>query len=149
MAKKRSEFNQLLEMECGEIPPYTGKFWEYFDANPEVWVLIRDIAKAKLSQGRRFGMKQIFERIRFGYPGMAATDPDGTGLRLPNNYTAYYARLLVFVRPDMGDLLVLRQLHPNGGHRGGKPLPFNKTKTDAVGARVVYLWQHGTWPEEE
>lgn len=69
------------------------QFWEFHAANPDVYRQLRDLALDMSRRGiRRYGMKGLFEVLRWHH-ALRTHDPDG--FKLNNNYTSFYARLLM------------------------------------------------------
>ena len=80
--------------------------WEAFRANhPHVWEKIVRLGQAKATRGMRFGMKQIFEILRWG-----ESFQGGTPYKLNSNWTAYAARDLVKDYPSYRPLIELREV---------------------------------------
>jgi len=68
------------------------RFYEFHAANPHVYTVIVKKALALRERGiTHFGMKAIFESLRYD----AALQTGGDEYRLNNNYTAFYARLIM------------------------------------------------------
>lgn len=88
------------------IAPTIGqRFAEFHEANPHVYDMLKTLAlQWHRATGKRIGMKALFERARWEI-GITTTDPD---FRINNNYTAYYARLLMAQEPDLADMFHLR-----------------------------------------
>lgn len=62
--------------------------------NPQVYERLHDIALQLRRRGRqKIGMKMLFEVLRWQH-AMTTTDP-ASEFKLNNNYTAFYARLLM------------------------------------------------------
>jgi hypothetical protein len=67
-------------------------FWKFRKDNPQIYqLLVRFARQAKQAGRTRFGMKMLFERVRW-YTVVETNDP--TGLKINNNYTSRFARLL-------------------------------------------------------
>lgn len=81
------------------------QFREFHAANPHVYQKLREIALFVRARGhRRFGVKALFERLRW----ISLFETTGDPYRLNNNYTAYYARLLMAREPALAGLFELR-----------------------------------------
>lgn len=67
-------------------------FYQFHQHNPKVYELLVKFARQAKAAGRKkFGMKMLFERVRwFEF----VETKDSTGFRLNNNYTSRYARLM-------------------------------------------------------
>jgi len=103
-------FRMQVEAEYGGESKICNKFLLFHRANPHVYPIVERIAVNALHQGRKhYGCKAIFERIRW-HTDTQTEDP--TGLKLQNNYTPYYARLVALVRPDLAHLFRFKPLGP-------------------------------------
>jgi hypothetical protein len=80
--------------------------WRAFHAaNPHVYRAIVSVTRELKQQGwRRAGMKQIFEHLRWRY----AMSTRGEQWKLNNNYTAYYARQVMRLEPDLAGFFNIR-----------------------------------------
>jgi len=68
------------------------KFEEYHRDNPHVFRLFKQYSEQALDRGyTKFSAKAVFERLRWHYQ----METVGDDFKLNNNYTAYYARLLM------------------------------------------------------
>ena len=68
------------------------KFTRFHSRNPHVYKAIIDICNGLKQSGiNSFGMKGIFERMRWEY----AIQTQGEPYKLNNNYTALYARMIM------------------------------------------------------
>lgn len=82
------------------------QFREFHQANPHVFDRLRQMAHAARRRGhRRIGMKMLFEVIRWEH--MLKTE-DPHGFKLNNNYTAFYARLLMQRDPTLDGMFETR-----------------------------------------
>ena len=74
------------------------QFEAFHKLNPHVYRSVVAIALDLQKRGfRKGGMKMIFERLRWLY----AIQTVGEDYKLNNNYTAYYARLVMETVPDL------------------------------------------------
>ncbi len=98
---------QLLPMEgAARSGTMAERFEEFHRLNPHVYELIMDIAlELKKAGHQRAGMKLIFERIRWLY----YIGTKGDDFKLNNNYTAFYARLVMEHRDDLEGFFQLRR----------------------------------------
>lgn len=92
--------------------PHTATPRERFEAfhqrNPRVLTELERMTALMVRRGRkRIGIKMLFEVLRWNYY-LTTDDPDSE-YRLNNNYTAYYARLIIARHPEWGDVFVLRE----------------------------------------
>ena len=73
--------------------------------NPHVYTSIIAISKDLKKRGfRKGGMKMIFERLRWLY----AIQTVGEDYKLNNNYTAFYARLVMATVPELDGFFAVR-----------------------------------------
>lgn len=86
--------------------PADAAFWKFHDENPQVYVLLRRLALEWKDSGRKkLGMKALFERARWDFSLETTT----TAPVLNNNYTPYYARLLMAREPALAGLFNIRE----------------------------------------
>jgi hypothetical protein len=68
------------------------RFNSFHRANPQVYEALRELALHLAATGRRtFGMKALFEFLRFSY----ALQTSGDSYKINNSYAPFYARLLM------------------------------------------------------
>lgn len=82
------------------------RFYAFHQANPQVYARLRDLALASVRRGRRFGIKALFEILRWQY-AMQTDDPT-SDYKLNNSYTSFYARLLMEREPELVDYFETR-----------------------------------------
>lgn len=84
----------------------TEAFAAFHAANPRVYTeLVRLAHEWCWHTGRnKLGIKTLYERTRWEI-AIATSDPD---FKLNNNYTAFYARLIMHQEPDLAGLFTLR-----------------------------------------
>lgn len=82
------------------------RFEEFHRANPDVYRTLVRLAFEWVNRTgrRRLGIKTLYERARWDI-ALATGDPD---FKLNNNYTAFYARLIMAQEPQLADLFDLR-----------------------------------------
>lgn len=82
------------------------KFEQFHTENPRVYTTLVRLAREWINRtGRqKLGIKTLYERARWEI-ALATSDPD---YRLNNNYTAYYARLIMHQEPDLDGMFDLR-----------------------------------------
>lgn len=91
-------------------------FNEFHELNPHVFRNLKVLAFQALRAGRRkIGMKFLFERLRWEY-AIKTRHEEGT-YRMNNNFTAYYARMLMEQEPELDGLFEVRELKAIGGRR--------------------------------
>lgn len=82
------------------------RFEEFHQANPHVYrEIVRRSLRLRRRGVKRFGMKAIFEVMRYDY----ALQTQGDEYKLNNNYTAHYARLVMAEVPELEGLFELRE----------------------------------------
>lgn len=88
---------------CSEI---ARRFDEFHADNPRVYAVLVRLAREWVnSTGRRkLGIKTLYERARWEI-ALATSDAD---FKLNNNFTAFYARLIMAQEPDLDGLFDLR-----------------------------------------
>lgn len=88
-------------------PSIAEQFATFNDENPAVYAALVRLAREWVaSTGRhKLGIKTLFERTRWEI-AMTTTDPD---FKLNNNFTAYYARLIMLREPDLAEMFTLRR----------------------------------------
>lgn len=95
-------------------------FWEFHAANPQVYDRVVQMARTAKARGRRkLGMKMIFEVIR--WETFLRTN-DADGFKLNNNYTSFYARLVMDREPDLDGIFETREQRAAG--RSVTPAPI-------------------------
>jgi hypothetical protein len=93
------------------LQPGTGgtmaeRFQSFHALNPEVYLAIVEIARDLKGLGfNRGGMKMIFERLRW----LHAIDTKGDDFKLNNNFTAFYARLVMEMEADLAGFFEIRE----------------------------------------
>tara|TARA_B100001750_G_C15512334_1_gene604524 strand:- start:594 stop:926 length:333 start_codon:yes stop_codon:yes gene_type:complete len=87
------------------IPSYPESFIDFHRANPHVYDRIVELTFRRKDAGwKRGSMKQIFEVIRWEYDLKTTGD-----FKLNNNYTAWYARLVMERNPSLDGFFQLRK----------------------------------------
>jgi hypothetical protein len=97
-----------VEAEYGGRSFLFEKFLAFHAANPHVLRLLLRFAD-ELRPGRHYGIGALFERVRWE---LAISTTTTDGLRLNNNHRAYFARLLILLRPGLGAVFATRRLGP-------------------------------------
>lgn len=83
-------------------------FYRFHAEHPEVYAELVRLARRLRAQGwERFAMKTLFEVVR--YRSMVG-DTKARGPKLNNNFTAYYARLIMEREPDLAQVFETRRL---------------------------------------
>ena len=92
------------------------KFLAFHRDNPEVYDRLRDLSLQLRRRGRAvYGIKSLFEVLRWKM-AIETTDED---FKLNNNYTSFYARLLMWSEPELRNFFRLREQRlPFGGGQG-------------------------------
>lgn len=83
------------------------KFNSFHALNPNVYATLVRLAREWIQRtgSRKLGMKALFERARWEI-AMSTSDPN---FKLDNNYTAFYARLIMALEPDLDGVFSLRR----------------------------------------
>jgi hypothetical protein len=87
-------------------PSIADRFEDFHKANPAVYSTLVYLAKqwARQTAGRKLGIKTLYERARWEI-SLETSDPN---FKLNNNFTAFYARLLMRNEPDLAGMFDLR-----------------------------------------
>ena len=81
------------------------QFMEFHEANPEYYKQMVALAREMKSRRTRFGIKAIFEIIRWN------STLRGTGeYKMSNNHAPYYARLIMKNEPDLDGFFQVNEL---------------------------------------
>ena len=81
-------------------------FLIFHEENPHVYKLLVELARDwKICTGKRIGIKALFERARWE----SAIQTNGNEYVLNNNYSAYYARLIMRQERDLDGLFNVRE----------------------------------------
>lgn len=82
-------------------------FWSFHHDNPHVYDLLVRLAREwQMTRGGGLGMKMLYERARWEVAVTTTTSDDYT---LNNNFTAFYARLIMECEPDLAGVFKLRR----------------------------------------
>lgn len=85
--------------------PAAQRFEAFHHANPHVYDSAVQIARDLKGRGfHRCGMKLIFERLRWLY----AIQTKGDSYLLNNDFTAFYARVVMLAEPDLAGFFEVR-----------------------------------------
>lgn len=91
------------------------KFKEYHKQNPGVYKRLVELTKQAHEKGKtRVGMKMLFEVVRWN-EFLQTNDPD---FKLNNNYTSYYARMIMHQHPEFGEIFETRTLRSHSDAEG-------------------------------
>ncbi len=83
------------------------RFEIFHDANPTVFSALRQMAlQLRLRGARRGSIKALMETLRWLH--QLTVDPDNSGFKLNNDYTALYARLLMEREPALAGFFETR-----------------------------------------
>lgn len=106
------------------MPSISKQFEQFHIDNPHVYWIMAMLARewVKRTGRHKLGTKALFERARWEI-AITTSDPD---YKLNNNYTAYYARMLMRFEPDLVDIFNLRASDADSWlqdfiNRGGRP----------------------------
>jgi len=103
----------VVDYPTGHVGPPDGltieqAFLAFHQDNPHVYRELVALARQAHARGvRRIGMKMLFEVLRWN----VALRTGGDDFKLNNNYTSYYARLIMLHEPDLDGIFETRQLH--------------------------------------
>lgn len=89
-----------------KAPSIAEQFWQFHCENPHVYDLLVKLARDVKARGKgSYGMKAIYERARWFYN----IEKGDREFKLNNNFTAYYARLIMENEPDLQDFFETRK----------------------------------------
>ena len=83
------------------------KFWKFHEANPMIYRRLLTLAwdwRNTHGDNAKLGVKALWERMRWDLNVYTDTAP-----KLNNNYTSFYARLLMDQEPELAGMFRLRQ----------------------------------------
>ncbi len=84
------------------------EFLKFHRENPHVYFKLVELAhQAKRSGRKRYGMKSLYERLRWHYEIELKSSDD---FKLNNNFTSRYSRLLAEREPDLAGFFETRVL---------------------------------------
>jgi len=87
--------------------PHEARYREWASVNTDVLGLCLRYARERMAQGRPFGIKALWERVRWDAPvATARTD----GFRLNNNHVSYVARDLIAIEPRLARYITTRRV---------------------------------------
>ena len=144
-AQNQDAFDAHITLECGGVrPKYLRQFWLYHNNNPHVFDAYFQTAKEWQREGRRrFSMDELTEQLR-RHTAIETVDEEHR-LKIRNQLKPYYARAMIFVRPSLGNHIMLAKL--GLPHRHQKyPVPYQHSKQKHEALRV--FWQTRRWPGE-
>lgn len=145
MRWNRDDYNDRILAECGgRTPAFLDKFWKYHDKNPHVYKKYRRLAINCELDGRPFSISELTEYMR---RRTTIKTQDETGLKLQNNYRAYYARLLLMAHPSFEELMVVKELEKHR-RQGGKPRPYDAKKGEKKWRILTHFWATGQGREK-
>jgi hypothetical protein len=81
--------------------------------NPQILeMIVRYVRQLKAKGHKVFGMKAIFERIRWDYAVGTEQSESDKGFKISNNYTSRYARMIESQHPDLKGFFRTNQIDP-------------------------------------
>lgn len=90
-----------------EARSYRAKAETWAEEHPDIFALFERFALQLADRRRRFGMKQIAERVRFE---VALTwEPDEDGFRVNNNYISHFGRMIAEKHPRIKEYVEFRR----------------------------------------
>jgi len=102
MSKQPQMVFSFDDMNCHHM---VEQFWKFHVENPGVYKELLTLAlKMKRTGRNRYGMKGLFEVLRW-HRALKTTDED---FKLNNNYTAFYARMLMKRLPELDGFFAVR-----------------------------------------
>lgn len=94
---------------CPRVTEKDEAFWKFHEAHPAVYTELRDLCRAWVSKGiGRWSMWGAFSVLRWERRMAGLPDPEEE-YKLNNNYTSYYARLLMQQEPELVGLFEIRE----------------------------------------
>lgn len=87
--------------------PIRDRFEAYHARHPEVYNLLVRMARAAQQRGQRFGIKALFEIVRWQ---RYVERDEGAAWKLNNVFTAWYARRIMEQEPDLQGFFETREL---------------------------------------
>jgi hypothetical protein len=97
----------LGQLDLGFKTEAEKKFLDFHEKNPQVYKVLLMLAREAVRRGRtKIGMKMLYERARWEFFLGTAGDDE---YKLNNNYTAFYARLIMRENQDLRDVFETRQ----------------------------------------
>ena len=95
-------------------------FLTFHTANPQIMDAILRYARQLKAAGRsHFGMKAIFERIRWDYATATNLSPSDKGFKISNDYTSRYSRLVELTHPgEFKGFFRTKKLDPTSMYSG-------------------------------
>lgn len=102
--------DEVPELRRAEPPEGSieARFAAFHDANPWVYKALRRLALDMVSKGhRRVGIKMLVEVVRWQYARATLSDD---GLKINNDFTSRYARLLADREPELAEAFETRRL---------------------------------------
>ena len=82
------------------------RFEAFHKSNPHVYNELCNLARQLKARGReRYGIKSLFEALRW-HKAMQTSDEE---FKLNNNFTAFYARLLMAQEPELDGFFEVRE----------------------------------------
>lgn len=98
---------EAVDRECGTPSAMVRSFLAWHRQHPHVYRLIeRFVGELQSRRIRRAGIKAIWERVRWEM----AVETSSSAPKLNNNWTAYYARLLIIHHPEWGSMFATRRV---------------------------------------
>lgn len=94
--------------------PYRKETWEvrfgrFHGQNPHVYARLVAMARQLRASGiERYGIKALYEVLRFESLTTKNTEGPSAPFKLNNNFTAYYARLIERQEPDLAGFFQMR-----------------------------------------
>jgi hypothetical protein len=91
----------------GSTPVHYDAFSEFHNDNPWVLPLLIKMAKNLMRKGvKKYSLRGLFHIIRYKY--LLRTNDKSSSFGLNNNYSSYYARLIMKIEPTLKDFFSIR-----------------------------------------
>lgn len=100
-------FDELIKPVDGNVGKGTieERFSRFHEKNPHVYQALRTVALWCLKNGKRMGMKAIYERVRWEFN----IRTDGEPYKLNNDFTSMYSRLIMENEPQLDGFFETRR----------------------------------------
>ena len=98
------------------VPAYRGgspdaRFLTFHEENPHVYrALVGKARELRAAGHRHYSIKGLYEALRFEYSLRTKGEP----VKLNNNYTAHYSRLIMAMEPDLKGFFSTREMPSRG-----------------------------------
>lgn len=87
--------------------PYEKEAQQFHQDNPNVYKILTRLARQALGQGKRCGIRMLWEVMRWEM--FLATTDKNSKFKLNDHYTSWYARYIMANEPDLQGFFNLRK----------------------------------------